>query len=170
MAVEFGFHYSPHSASPQSVLEIAEVSSSHFLSLFNCNPALLERWQLWHGFVQEYRENSRRFQEWMETQSDADWEQFLGMESPSSELSEMYWGPSSPFAPSEARDWAQNWIKVLATLGEDEMRAAFPLDVDPHGALRFDAEAATRDLQSLIAQAECAAQHALQMTVDMTIS
>jgi len=164
MSVQFAFHYVPAGQCPA-----AEVASSHFLSLFNCDPQLLQKWNLWPGFVREYRENSRGFQEWMETQSDADWEQFLHMENPAGE-GEMYWA-SSPFTPAQARNWAQTWTEVLARLDEEEIRTAFPLDIRPRtGASRFDSGAIWRELQMLISQCDCALQNELQMTVDMTLN
>ena len=79
----------------------------------------------------------------------------------------MEWGPSSPFAPSEAKAWAQRWIFFIEEANNEILAAAFPYTLDIHtGKSTLQKRWAIEDLQKVITQAQCAQQHSAQMTVE----
>jgi hypothetical protein len=82
----------------------------------------------------------------------------------------MFWGPSSPFEPQEARDWAQSWILELQPMSAQELQRVFPLDVDPHTReSRFEKTATIAALKQVVAQSEQAQQRNLRLTVEMAL-
>ena len=167
MGVDFSFHY--HTSDVQA-FEAPPVSSELFTPLFNCEAALLRQRELWKGFIREYHEGRETFQDWIAFQSDDDWRTFMKGQSGSAPETGMFWGPSTPFEPNEARDWANAWIGVLESLNADELHLLFPLDIDPQThQSTFDAAATIAVLRELAQQAVCAERHKVQLTVEMAL-
>lgn len=169
MGIDFSFRY--HTPDVQA-FETPPVSSELFTPLFNCEAALLRQRELWKGFIREYHEGRETFQDWIAFQSDEDWRAFMKGQNNAANAPEtgMFWGPSTPFAPREALDWADAWIGVLESLNAEELHLLFPLDIDPQThQSSFDAAATIAVLRELAQQARCAEHHNVEMTVEMAL-
>ena len=170
MGVDFTFRYQ---GKPGQDFEVSEASSEHFTSLFNCDAVLLRRQELWKSFIQEYHEGRQTFREWISAQTDEDWGEFMRQQTHQPhgpEENTMFWGPSAPFDPQEARDWAVTWSEILSKLEPQELQLLFPLDIDPQTRTSsFDTKVTLEALSQLVQQTDCAQRKGVQLAVDMIL-
>ena len=112
---EVTFRYAP--PCHDGVIPTVKETSDELLSLLDGHRGTLRRFGLWPSFVAEYRSFLRM--DW-EPDSDGPWEdperhdpsrfQTEGLDDP------IWKGPSSPFSPDLAREWAQRWDGILTAL------------------------------------------------------
>lgn len=169
MGIEFYFQYEPTGEYE------AEEAAAGYTALVECDADLLKQWGLWKSFIQEYRDERGTYQEWMESTTYEERKADLFQGPPSDEELEALeyldtWGPSQPFDPMEAKDWASKWIMILGLLSDSEAKTIFPFARDLHtrGA-PFGRDFEIRALGKLLAQADCAMQHKAKMTLFMVV-
>lgn len=168
MGMEFSFDYD---AEDKSVFEVPETVG--YTSLVEFNAESLKKWGLWTPFVEEYRGERQTMQEWMETTTPEERTAAFSSEPPDEEEMEALlelgtWGPSQPFDPQIARDWASRWIMILDLLTDEEAEVLFPFNQQLHKKDRvYGRDYQVEELQSVINQADCAARHGVGMTMSM---
>lgn len=126
---------------------------------------------LFTSFVQEYREQTgETLQEWAASSTVEEIEETIANIADNLnnwDMDDMDWGPSSPFAPTEAKLWAQRWMLFIQEASDEILAVTFPYTLDIQtGKSTLQKQWASEDLQAVIAQAECAERHDAQMIVE----
>lgn len=169
MGMEFYFEYD---ADDKSIFEVAEAGAGYW-ALIECKEELLKEWGLWKSFVKEYRDERQTYQEWLETTTPEERAEALSGGPPDDEemeeLEELSsWGPSQPFNPNEAKDWAAKWILILDLMSDEDAKSVFPIVDDLHcRETPFGRDYQIRELREVIDQAECATRHRVKMRMQM---
>lgn len=166
--MDFKFRYHP---ADEQTYEVAEVSSDFFISLFDADIEVMKIGNVFASFVREYREQSgQTTQEWAQSSTEEEIRETFADISDDPEdwdIDEAEWGPSSPFAPTEAKEWAQCWIGLIEEADDEILAALFPYNLDiKTGKSTLQKEGAIADLQEVVTQAECAQRHNAQLTVE----
>lgn len=149
----------------------ADETGGGFAALLEFDESLAKEWGVWVSFVAEYRSHFEALEEASGEEADG-----MSDEPPDEEEMEALldgydsWGPSLPFEPDEAKEWANRWIMILDSLSDEKARAIFPLaDWLHHKDSTYGRNDEINDLRKLIAQCECAARHQVKMTLMMVM-
>ena len=166
--MEFSFHYD----APNKGFFGADEAGGGFAALLEFNENLAKEWGVWASFVAEYRSHFEALEEAWGEEADDEMSDELPDEAEMEALLDDYgsWGPSLPFEPDEAKEWANRWIMILDSLSDEKARTIFPLaDWLHHKDSTYGRNDEINDLRKLIAQCECAARHRVKMTLMMVM-
>lgn len=167
MGIDYIFRYHP---SPEEEPVVTEAISDGYVWLLDCPAEFLDLFHLWAPFVREYREkNPSPFDENVESTPKYEVSALYEIPDPEDIDWSQYEWQSSPFEPSDAREWAGLWIRMIETLlfldNDDLLGAVFPYAVDEIGRVEFHKDFFIEDLRRVIAQADAAEKRGLKLTV-----
>jgi len=163
-----------YDAPDKSAFEVEE-STGSYAPLVECTADLIQKWGLWPGFVQEYRDSRQTVQEQTESlgeEGGAKWVMKPPPEPGETQLWGWYddisWGPTGPFEAEDAKAWAARWIFILDLMSDADARSVFPLAEDLHeGSGPFGRDNLIQDLRRLIRQCECASGRKSKLVMKM---